>query len=1103
VNTALAKIPVTEKPRYYQENINFATTSAPLRDYATTLLAEEFHTEKPRSTTYSHPVVIKQYTTPPISIPVQNKQEGDIVKKNSIHKHVSTLNSDFVTDHSLGDIQKLTYYKPAVSLPESHKSNPDPKMLVYTYPLQPITRKTGQTKQSNYGERIANTNNENEQTALKLQQGSPRNNAKPQRYIDMERKNSPSINVTSRIADVISRLQTIGTGVSQILEGKDNLYKSINIHKLKPTTPSQKDLKINFDPFAIVKFPKTIEDSKSIRTNLKIPSVLPDISQNTNAEKNIPTTTKNTGLDGVGKELNNANEPRTTTFNTILNKNDSMTNRELQMPYKNNQRNIGTSLRNEFHKVIRVPTNSANQQPYRQNDGVNLHVQGRTPVDINPLTKYDRKSFRDSNLKQVGVFTNVKPHGYVVKIHPLRNKGTVKEIRHMQNKKAETPNIRNGNAERNLNQPNVQNTRLNNFPTTTEIPQYDKKQMFASQNPPSVSTNANPGVSSRNVNQAEVSQVFHNNNNNNHLKSANPHLTVHAKPFNHQKNLDPRNPTEIYVNEKYQGTRSRHAFYNIPQPVVTPSSHNKQHSVTETVHHSPSVQKLNGNNFRENDNRHTHSINTPRRPVTSNVNRDQHTFTTTEHNVPSFTGINDINGNNFRKGHSFTEIVRHTTPFPNKNNGNGNSFQDSRNSYVRHANVLQQPSIPNLNRNQPSVTEALHRLPPPQNRVKLNKNNFKEAMGRHKQYNNVLQQGATPGPNTLQHTVTESLHHAKPTQPIKNSINNKYFQGIRGRQTYNTIPQRGANLNTHVPKMMPHSKPSFPQNNLPAFIFTVNPSQESLNWKTGQKYNPGLISKPPSTFPPQNKHSMEHKQEILNRKPLDENNYDPDCDDTSDEIPDHLSLGKYGPNYRSIQNFPKQDAGPPEPSVHASGRTVADEEWKETGPHNCNNKNKQHPQDHSKPTYEKRNPTDRLTIPMNHKNFPTQNGFSKSQSLPKTTQHRKYKPKMRSPIKEKEPVSIKPMKFFHSQILSPTVTKKYEGKKPLLDKKHSIESEVSVETPNKLRNVRSSEEYFEASKDSREDSGSIDDERKAEYRELEKAAELEAEKMVKSTTKST
>ncbi|KAF8764322.1 U-scoloptoxin(01)-Er1a like protein [Argiope bruennichi] len=994
-NTETTKIPLTEKPRYYQERTNFATTSTPLRDYATTFLAEEFRTEPPRSTTNPYSVVKKQNIVPFTNIPVPNKLEGDIVNTNTIQKPVSALHSDLITDPVLGDIQKVPDYKPAVSLPENHKSSLDPKMLVYTYPLEPITKKTGESKQSNYGERIVNTNHGNARTTLKSQQGSPRNAKVPksQKYIDVERKNLPNINVTSRIADIVSRLQTIGTGVSQILDGKDNLYKSINIHKLKPAAPSQKDQKINFDPFAIVKFPNTIDDSKSVRTD--IPVELPNISQNRNKEKSIPTSAKNVELNGISENLNNTNEPRTTTFNPIISKNDSMSNSELQMPYQNSQRNPGTHLKNQFHKVIRLPANAAIQQSYRQKDGVNLHVQSRTPVDISPQTKYDQHP-----------------------THPI---------------------------------------------------------------------------------------VKQNGNNFREIDSRRKHLS----------NI-PRRPITLNFN------RDQHTFTNAEDYVPSSTSINDvngdnfrtENSFTAIVRHTtplPSINNLNGNNFQNDRNVHAFPNNVLQQPVISKFNHEQHTLINAEHNKPSSTVINYPNANSFQKEHSYSGIVRHTTPLPRKNNVlNRNNFQNDRNVHVRPNNVFQKPPIPNFNRDQHTVIEPVYRFPPSQNNAKLNENNFKEAIGRPK-YNSNIPQGATPKPNMLQHTVTESLNHAKPTQLIKNSINKKYFQGIRGRHTYNTVPQRDIGSNTHVSKMVPHNKPSFTQNNLPAFIFTVNPSQENPNWKTGQKYNPSTISKSPSISLPQNKPSIEHKQEILSRKPFDDNNDDPDCDDSSDETEtsDHLSLGKYGPNYKTIQNFPKYNIRPTVPSLHTNGRVVTtsndDEESKETGPHNCNNKGKQPPPDYGISINEKRNPSD-ITTPINHKHFPIQNGFSKPQSLPnypKITQDRKYKPKTRNVVKEKEQVAIKPMKFFHSQFSSPALTKKYEGKKSLLDNKHSMESGVSLENSNKLRNVRSSEESSEASKDSHEDSASTESKRKAEYRELERAAELEAEKMVKSTTKST
>ncbi|GIY23280.1 hypothetical protein CDAR_424681 [Caerostris darwini] len=219
---------------------------------------------------------------------------------------------------------------------------------------------------------------------------------------------------------------------------------------------------------------------------------------------------------------------------------------------------------------------------------------------------------------------------------------------------------------------------------------------------------------------------------------------------------------------------------------------------------------------------------------------------------------------------------------------------------------------------------------------------------------------------------------------------------------------------------------------------------------------------------------------------------------------DNLSLGKHGPDYKSVQNSPnyqKSEETPEHVNELAIRTPNNDENTKEIGPLDSNNKKNENYQGNPSLPRGKQGPTIGQMNPIALFKVPFKKEFTNNQHQ-KDVQQRKYKPMILSykhnvPKKE-EQVQTLPKKLFQPQFLSPTVIKKYAPKKPL-SKKLTIKPMIHLLNSDKQRHERSSEEFSGTSEKPLENSESIED-RRAEYAALERAAELEAEKMIKSTT---
>ncbi|XP_071034946.1 uncharacterized protein [Parasteatoda tepidariorum] len=127
--------------------------------------------------------------------------------------------------------------KPNHNQPEVSKKMSSSESPIYVYPLAGMDHPNNQTELfSTNASPIDNKNPDK----LKLE---PRTNSfKPVDKTVENKENAPTINITSRIRDIMSGLHTIGVDARKILDGKDSIYKNVQVHKLLP--PKELDAKI-------------------------------------------------------------------------------------------------------------------------------------------------------------------------------------------------------------------------------------------------------------------------------------------------------------------------------------------------------------------------------------------------------------------------------------------------------------------------------------------------------------------------------------------------------------------------------------------------------------------------------------------------------------------------------------------------------------------------------------------------------------------------------------------------------------------------------------------------------------------------------------------
>ncbi|GFR11357.1 uncharacterized protein TNCT_602891 [Trichonephila clavata] len=555
-----------QKPRYHQQTINMDSISriVPIKnkDFSTnfesvnskSLLDElSITTEEPRPAKYE--IYSEKELTIPFVETTTLIEEKDNSGKSTTQRPFDTPNTNLATDYNLDGSEKDARYKSAASLEQTSKSGKDPKMPIYTYPLSPTLRKTDETTQRNFGDRIDKPKDGNIQNKSNSLSGE----VKSQINIHTRKNEAPKINITSRIVDVLSKIESIGTDVSRILDGKGNVYKNINIQKLKPTIPPQKILNINLDSFTSTKPLKKTDDTKSEHSILLPPiKVLPKVLTNINTELSSQTNLKNTLLHEIQGKSNKSSE--FTTESSINISRVTPKNESQNVPYVSNGKKIETPAKTGFHnKDIKMHPSEMLQQRKGQHHNINEHVQSKKPVEIFTKRKYDQK-ISNFKPKQRTVYTNMKPNGYVIKIGPLKRE----KMKYQQNIKKEIPNSRIEEDHTHSNNPQ-QNARSNLFSFTTTTPKSEQIPTFTPQN--ILSSTA----SSRNSNHDKF-QISH--------LRPNPHpsLKIHQKHTNQQEHPDNRHN----INEKYlQGTRSRHTYQNIPQRMPIPHSHNEKYSNTE------------------------------------------------------------------------------------------------------------------------------------------------------------------------------------------------------------------------------------------------------------------------------------------------------------------------------------------------------------------------------------------------------------------------------------------------------------------------------------------------------------------------------------------
>ncbi|GFT75250.1 uncharacterized protein NPIL_58831 [Nephila pilipes] len=487
-------------------------------------------------------------------------EEKESTEKGTTQKPFNTPNSDLIADSDLDGIKKDSRYKSSATLEQSSQ---DSKTPIYTYPLSPILRKTEETgTKKNFGDRIDKPKDEN----IQKKSNSPREEARSKMNIYTRNNQAPKINITSRIVDVISKIETIGTDVSKILDGKGNVYKNINIQKLKPTIPPKNILNINLNSFTSTKPLKKTGDSKLKESLLQPPiKTLPKVLKDINTDFS-QINSKNAHLHKIHGKLNKSSEftsESSADNSTAISKNESQ-----KVSSSANEKQTEALTKTELHdKGNKIFEDEILQQRNRQHHNINEHVQSKKPVEIYTKRKYDRKSFPIFKPKQETVYTNMKPNGYVIKIGPLKRD----EIKQLQNVKKEILNSSKDYAHSNHPQ---QNARANLFSFTSTTPKFEQIPTFTPQNILSTT------ISSKNIEQYNTKDKFQNS----HLRS-NPHLSleIHPKRTNRLEHLNSDNRHNI--NEKYHdGTRNRHTYHDIPQRIPTSHSHNEKYSFTEIPH---------------------------------------------------------------------------------------------------------------------------------------------------------------------------------------------------------------------------------------------------------------------------------------------------------------------------------------------------------------------------------------------------------------------------------------------------------------------------------------------------------------------------------------
>ncbi|GFT27012.1 uncharacterized protein TNCV_4675421 [Trichonephila clavipes] len=558
-----------QTPRYHQQkiiNMDSISRIVPIKnkDFSTNFesinskpLPDKLSitTEEPRPTEYE--VYSEKELTIPFVETTTLIEEKDNSGKSTTQRPFDTPNINSATDYNLDGSEKDARYKSAVSLEQISKPGKDPKMPIYTYPLSPILRKTGETTQRNFGDRIDKPKDGN----IQNKSNSPSGEIKPQINIHTRKNEAPKINITSRIVDVLSKIESIGTDVSRILDGKGNIYKNINIQKLKPTIPPQKILNINLDSFTSTKPLRKADDTKSEHSILLPPiKVSPEVLTNINTEPSSQINSKNALREIQGKS--NKSSEFTTELSTDISR-VTPKNESQNVSYASNDKKIETLAKTGFHsKDIKMHPSEMLQQRKGQHHNINVHVQSKKPVEIYTKRKYDQK-ISNFKPKQQTVYTNMKPNGYVIKIGPLKRE----EMKYPQNIKKKIPNSRIKEDHTHSNNPQ-QNTKSTLFSFTTTTPKSEQIPTFTPQN--ILST-----VSSKNSNHDKTNDKFQIS----HLRS-NPHpsLKKNQKHTNQQEYPDNRHN----INDKYlQGTRNRHTYQNIPQPMPIPHSHNEKYSKTE------------------------------------------------------------------------------------------------------------------------------------------------------------------------------------------------------------------------------------------------------------------------------------------------------------------------------------------------------------------------------------------------------------------------------------------------------------------------------------------------------------------------------------------
>ncbi|KAG8192729.1 hypothetical protein JTE90_009752 [Oedothorax gibbosus] len=210
----------------------------------------------------------------------QNSKSAEVKKERNVFKQ-NTLPRTIQTENSNSDLklENSTYQSNLSNLSTKAKFE-DYKDVNINDTLQPNSVEIRFPNITTFGERIENDKNAtvNDDQTSKVKQEKPKRDADSYQNTRVTKQIKPSFNITSRIMDIMSGIENIGTDVSKILDGKDHLYKNVQIHKMKPRNSSNGKVTITTKPTKSVNVTSTSQRRKKDNLKTKIEDeVLPTL----------------------------------------------------------------------------------------------------------------------------------------------------------------------------------------------------------------------------------------------------------------------------------------------------------------------------------------------------------------------------------------------------------------------------------------------------------------------------------------------------------------------------------------------------------------------------------------------------------------------------------------------------------------------------------------------------------------------------------------------------------------------------------------------------------------------------------------------------------